>query len=93
MTQFRTTLTTLVAFWRLPKPVRAEFRKYGLQRDAALVARFADHVEHVGATMAAWGVKFHAPPIELTEREFCRLVARSRQRCPVTGRFVQGGAV
>jgi hypothetical protein len=26
---------------------------------------------------------------ELSEREYCRLVARSRRRCPVTGRFVR----
>ena len=28
---------------------------------------------------------------EMTEREFRQLVARSRRRCPVTGRFVRGG--
>lgn len=31
-------------------------------------------------------------PKELTERQFNQLVARSRQRCPRTGRFVCGGA-
>lgn len=28
---------------------------------------------------------------EMTEAEYHRLVARSRQRCPLTGRFLRGG--